>query len=239
MPGPADCRPRAAPAPADPHVLDAHGDERVDDWYWLRDRDDPAVRAYLEAENAYAEDVLAPLAPLRDRIFDEIRAPRAGDRRVGAGPRRPVGRTSPAPSRASSTRSTAAGRARHGSEPADEVLLDENALAAGHDYFSLGGFEVSPDHAVLAYSTDFTGGERYTLRFRDLDDRRRPRRRRRRRHLRARVGRRRAHLLLRPPRRRDAPARGVAARARHARADDVLVYREDDERFFVDIGRTR
>ncbi len=48
------------------------------------------------------------------------------------------------------------------------VVLDENLLADGHDYFALGGFEVTPDHAVLAYAVDFTGGERYTLRFRDL-----------------------------------------------------------------------
>ena len=48
------------------------------------------------------------------------------------------------------------------------MVLDENLLADGHDYFSLGGFEVTPDNAVLAYSVDFTGGERYSLRFRDL-----------------------------------------------------------------------
>ena len=51
-----------------------HGDERVDDWYWLRERDNPEVIAYLEAENAYADAVLAPSRPLRDRIFAEIKA---------------------------------------------------------------------------------------------------------------------------------------------------------------------
>ena len=61
---------RAAAPPA--RRCSEHGDERVDDWYWLRDRDDPDVIAYLEAENAYADAMLAPLAPLRDRIFDEI-----------------------------------------------------------------------------------------------------------------------------------------------------------------------
>ena len=60
-------------APRRPHVLSIHGDDRADDWYWLRDRDDPAVRAYLEAENEYAEAALAPAAALRDRIFAEIR----------------------------------------------------------------------------------------------------------------------------------------------------------------------
>src|SRR4051794_15275843 len=61
-------------APRHQHVLSIHGDDRADDWYWLRERDDPAVIAYLEAENAYAESLLEPAAPLRDRIFDEIRS---------------------------------------------------------------------------------------------------------------------------------------------------------------------
>jgi oligopeptidase B len=60
-------RPTPPQAPRRPHVLRNHGDERVDDWYWLRERDDPAVIAHLEAENAYAEAVLAPAAELRDR----------------------------------------------------------------------------------------------------------------------------------------------------------------------------
>src|SRR5258708_7562564 len=61
-------------APRRPHVLVAHGDERVDDWYWLRDRNDPGVIAYLEAENAYTDAVLAPAAPLRQRLYQEIKS---------------------------------------------------------------------------------------------------------------------------------------------------------------------
>src|SRR4051794_5706063 len=57
-----------------PHVLTEHGDKRVDDWYWLRNRDDPAVLAYLEAENDYADVVLASQAALREHIFEEIRS---------------------------------------------------------------------------------------------------------------------------------------------------------------------
>ena len=55
-----------------------------------------------------------------------------------------------------------------GPEDVEQVLLDENVLAEGHDYFSLGNFSISPDHRWLVYSTDTTGGERYTMRFRDL-----------------------------------------------------------------------
>ena len=54
-------------------MLTLHGDERIDDWYWLRERDDPEVLAYLDAENRYADAALAPLDELRDRIYEEIR----------------------------------------------------------------------------------------------------------------------------------------------------------------------
>src|SRR5207253_10504908 len=60
-------------APRRPTVLVAHGDERVDDWYWLRDREDPAVLAYLEAENAFTEAVMAPTAVLQETLFAEIK----------------------------------------------------------------------------------------------------------------------------------------------------------------------
>ena len=60
-------------APRRPVVLRAHGDERVDDWYWLRDRDDAQVREYLEAENAYTRDVMAQTEPLQQQLFEEIK----------------------------------------------------------------------------------------------------------------------------------------------------------------------
>ena len=110
---------------------------------------------------------------------DRAAARRGSSRRSRAASRRPTSRrrsrtgrgsTTRARSRAGSTRCTA-GAARGTSADGDEqVLLDENVAAEGHDYFSLGGFDVTPDHRVLAYAVDRDGGERYTLRFRDLDD---------------------------------------------------------------------
>src|SRR3954466_1992698 len=223
-------------APRRPQTLEIHGDERVDDWYWLRNRDDPDVRAYLEAENAYAESVLAPAAPLRDRIYDEI-----GGRVQETDESAPV----PDGPWVYSSR-TAEGRQYpihcrrpRGSADGEQILLDENLLAAGHDYFSLGGFEISPDHRVLAYSIDLNGGERYTLRFRDLDtgadlddvvdnvtyglawadDAR-------------------TCFYVRPDEAMR-PDEVWRHRLGSDPADDTLAYREDDERFFIDIGRSR
>ena len=160
-----------------PVELVAHGDVRVDDWYWLRDKDDPAVIAHLSEENAYTEAEMARTAGLQQALFDEMVArieetdlsvpARKGPwlyytRTVEGGSyaihcRRPVGPGGP-------------GGDDIGSETRDEqVLLDENLLAEGHGYFALGNLSVSPDHRRMVYSTDTSGGERYTMRFVDLD----------------------------------------------------------------------
>jgi oligopeptidase B len=239
MPGTESPAARANPPRARrvPHVLRAHGDERDDDWYWLRNRDDPDVIAYLETENAYADTMLAPLVSLRDRVFEEIKArvqETDESAPVAEGPWEYTSRTEEGSQYAIHCR-----RPRGEGAATARVVLDENALAEGHDYFSLGGFEVTPDHAVLAYSVDFSGGERYTLRFRDLttgneledvvedvtyglawaDDAR-------------------TCFYVRPdhamrPHEVWRHVLGTPA------ADDVLVLREDDERFYMGVERTR
>ncbi len=146
--------------------LEAHGDVRIDDWFWLRDKEDPEVIAHLEAENAYTEATMAGTAPLREALYDEMVARiEETDLSVPArkGPWLYYGRTVEGSSYAIHCR-----RPAEGPEDAEEVLLDENVLAEGHDYFALGALSVSPDHRWLAYSTDTTGGERHTMRFLDL-----------------------------------------------------------------------
>ena len=150
-----------------PVVLTEHGDQRVDDWYWLRERDNPEVVAYLEAENSYADAVLASSRELEDRLFAEIKA-RIQETDVSApvpdGPWEYLTRTHEGQQYAVHCR-----RPRGGTETEETVLLDENVEAEGHDYFSLGVFDISPDHRILAYAIDTNGGERHRLRFRDLD----------------------------------------------------------------------
>jgi oligopeptidase B len=162
-----------------PVRLEAHGDVRFDDWYWLRDKDDPAVIEHLRAENAYTESAMAGTAGLREALFDEIVARiQETDLTVPVkkGPWLYYGRTAegssygihcrrplPPPGAEASSLDDPAGPVE-----GEQVLLDENALAEGHDYFAVGNLAVSPDHRWLVYSTDTTGGERYTMCFTDL-----------------------------------------------------------------------
>jgi oligopeptidase B len=155
-----------------------HGDTVVDEYAWLQTKDDPETIAYLEAENAFTEDATAHLSALRETLFDEIKLrtretdlsvpTRKGGfwyytrtvegKQYGIQCRRAVaiGEVDPP--------STEDGAALAG----EEVLLDGNELAEGRKFFALGTFDVSPDGRWLAYSTDFDGDERFTLRIKDL-----------------------------------------------------------------------
>jgi oligopeptidase B len=167
-----------------PATTTHHGRTRVDEYEWLRASDDPDVTAYLEAENAYAQERVAHLADLRETIFGEIKArtketdlsvpSRMRDhwyyarsfegREYGATCRVPIRDaddwTPPRPDEDSVPDQPAL--------PGEELLLDLNDLAEGHEFFALGGSSVSPDGNLLAYSTDTTGDERFTVRVKDL-----------------------------------------------------------------------
>ena len=142
-----------------------HGDTVVDEYEWLRDKDDPETIAYLEAENAYTEARTAHLAePARATIFEEIKArtqetdlsvPDPQGRLVvlhpdGRGPavRRPAAAARSADGETGPRRSPRTAPPLAG----EQVLLDGNELAEGHEFFSLGAFDVSPDGRWLAYS---------------------------------------------------------------------------------------
>jgi oligopeptidase B len=151
--------------------LEAHGDVRIDDWYWLADKEDPAVIEHLVAENTYTEAVTAATADLRDQLFNEMVA-RIEETDLSVPARKGrwlyYSRTVEGSSYGIHCRRPAGtGDEAEGDE---EVILDENILAEGHDYFAIGNLAISPDHRWLAYSTDTSGGERYTMRFRDLEN---------------------------------------------------------------------
>jgi oligopeptidase B len=163
-------------APQRPHTLTTFGQDRQDPWYWLRERDDPEVLAYLEAENAYTEETLAPFEGLRTALFEEMKG-RILETDMSVPSRRGpwwyYGRTEEGRDYTIHCRrpAGAVGELPPAGEPGvqEQILLDENQLAEGHDYFAVGTAVVSPDHNTLAYGTDTTGNERYDLSFRSLD----------------------------------------------------------------------
>ncbi len=166
----------APPGPARrPTVLCAHEDERVDNWYWLRDRDDPAVVAHLKAENAYADACLADQAGARQALYDEMVARIAETDLsvpVRRGPWWYYHRTEEKKNYPIHCRRPAADDAPPvdpGPAADEQVLLDENELAEGLAFFEVANLAISPDHGWLAYATDTTGGEIFDLTFRRLD----------------------------------------------------------------------
>jgi oligopeptidase B len=159
-----------------------HGDTVTDEYAWLTDKDDPATIAYLKAENAYTEALTSPLNPLAETIFTEIRA-RTQESDLSV-PVRKGGWWHYTRTVAGKQYQVHCRRAVQPGEvippmaadglPLDgeEILLDGNELAAGSSFFSLGAFRLSPDQRRLAYSTDFSGDERFTLRVKDLAENR-------------------------------------------------------------------
>jgi oligopeptidase B len=225
--------PRARPIP---HCEERHDDIRIDEFYWLRQRENPEVMAYLEAENAWTAAAMAHTEPLQRQLYEELvgrlqqtdlSVPEQVDRWLYYS-RTETGRQYPI-------------FCRRLDDPAgnEEVLLDLNVLSVGAAYCRLGGRDVSPDHRYLAWSVDTSGAEQFELRVRDLAT---------------------GELL---PDRIPNTARGVAwandsrtffyvtldparrpyAVHRHRLGDppeaDRTVYVEPDEAFFAEVSRTR
>ena len=148
-----------------PVELTAFGDTRVDNYYWLRERDNAEVIKYLEAENAYTDAVLEPFDDLRQTLFNTIKE---RTQETDTSPPVPLrafeyySRTHEGGQYPDSCR-----RPRGGGE--ETVLLDRNAMAEGHDYLSCIGPRVSPNDNLGLYATDFDGSEKYTIRVRNLD----------------------------------------------------------------------
>ncbi len=142
----------------------SHGYERVDEYAWLAVRTDPAVRAHLEAENAYAREVLRPTEALQRELYEEMVA-RIDEDTVSApvreGPFLYYVRTAKGKNYPIHCRRPIEGGPEH-------VYFDENAFAEGHTYFHVSEIDVDFDHRILAYTVDTSGDERYDLRFRDL-----------------------------------------------------------------------
>ncbi|MFQ5935543.1 MAG: S9 family peptidase [Acidiferrobacterales bacterium] len=152
-------------APKRHKTLKQHGITRVDPWFWLRDQNDPATIEYLKAENAYTKAIMKPTEGLQQALYAEMRARiKEDDASVPEQEgsyfyyhRHEKGAQYPVYCR------------KHQTLTADEeVILNVNALAAGQSYFRLGICENSPDHRYLAYSVDLDGSEAFTIHVKDL-----------------------------------------------------------------------
>jgi len=152
-------------APTEDHREVRHGATVIDNYYWLREKSNPKVVAYLEAENAYTQAMTAGLAPFQDALYKEILARvkqtdlsvpvRRGDylyySRTEEGKQYPI-----------------ECRRKGAMDAPEEVLLDLNELAKTHKFVGLGRFVVSDDHNMLAYTIDYTGFRQYGLQVKNL-----------------------------------------------------------------------
>ncbi len=170
----------SAPVAAKVPFLRVHHGDTVDDPYeWLRAKDDAAVREHLDAENAYTDARTAHLAPLRESIFQEIKG-RTLETDLSVPSRRGdywyYGRTVEGQQYGIQCRARVADPSEWtppqltpGVEvPHEEILLDANVEAEGHEFFSIGAFDVTDDGRLMLFGVDTTGDERYTVRVRDL-----------------------------------------------------------------------
>ena len=161
-----DMQPKPPTAAKLPFEMITLGHTRVDNYYWMNERENPEVIAYLEAENTYTEAVMAHTKPLQDKLFEEIKA-------------RLVEEDESAPYRhgdylyyrkqARTQDYAVYYRRKAAADSAEELLLDVNAIAEGHEYFQASGFTVSPDHKLAAYVTDTVGRRFFTLNILDLE----------------------------------------------------------------------
>lgn len=155
----------APAAPKRPHIMTQHGVTRVDDYYWMRDKNDPETMKYLRAESDYLEEVMGHTKPLQEKLFSEMRGriqetdstvpEKRGEyfhyERHEAGKQYPI-----------------FCRKHRSLDAPEEILLDQNALAEGKPFCGISGIETSPDGSKLAYLADFDGAEIFTIYIKDL-----------------------------------------------------------------------
>nr|MBA3968625.1 hypothetical protein [Gemmatimonadota bacterium] len=163
--------PAASTTPAPPvaqvisHTHTMHGDVREDPYFWLRDRNNPEVISYLEAENRYTDALMEPTGALQEKLYQEMlgrikqtdlsvptrRGPYYYYTRTEEGQQYPI-----------------FARKRGSLDAPEQVLLDQNEMARGQKYFRVYTMSVSPDHRLMAFSVDTSGSEHLTLMVKDL-----------------------------------------------------------------------
>lgn len=163
MPSYKEIHPPVAPIKSRKYTI--HGEEHIDNYYWLREKENPEVIAYLEAENAYMKAMMKHTEKFRKRLYQEMRSWIQED---DISAPEPSGNLLYYSCTEKDKQYKAYYRKKNSSNALEELLLDENKLAEGQEYFSLGIFKVSPNHKLLAYSVDLNGLEEYTIYIKNL-----------------------------------------------------------------------
>jgi len=223
------------PQPA-AHPLDfeIHGHRRTDEYAWLQNPADPLVQEHLRAENAYADGLMRPTQKLQRALYKEIRSRIKEDDMsvpVKDGPYTYYVRMKKGKQYAIHCR-------REGEKGREQIILDENELAKGHSFFSLGSAEVSSDHRLLSYTIDTKGDENHTLYVKNLET---------------------GELIGEPIHSVDAvvwtadsrhlvytleehpypPRKAFLHKLRTPQSADVLLYEEHDPQWYVAVGKSR
>ena len=152
-------------AKKEPKVTAINGQKLVDNYFWLRDKKNPDVKAYLDAENVYTDAVMKPTEPLQKKLYDEMLS-RIKETDVEV-PYKEGGYFYYARTEAGKQYGIRC-RKKGSMDAPEEILLDVNELAKGQTFMSLGAYNVSDDGNLLAYSTDNTGYRQFTLAVKDL-----------------------------------------------------------------------
>lgn len=234
--------PRVTPQPV---TLSHHGHDRIDPYYWLNQRTNDDVLQHLRAENEYYRERLTPLSELSSTIFEEIKA-RIDETDLSVPVRRGpwwyFDRTIEGLDYPISVRTPAVNDTPPVVLPGpvgdnEQVVLDENEIARGHDFCSIGVLSVSPDHQWVAVGVDFEGNERHRLTVRSLGDLESPRDEIDDVYYGFAWANDNEHFFY--TRVDDAMRPWQVWRHRMGTKDDVLVFQEDDARFNVGVQRTR
>lgn len=146
-------------------ILEKHGDQRVDPYFWMNERENPEVLDYLKKENDYADYILKSTEDLEENLYEEMKARYKKDDeslpyffngywyivRYEAGKEYPIFT-----------------RKKDSLEQQEELLLDVNVLAGGHSFFEIGSMAISPDNQLGSYSTDTVGRRIYSIKFKNV-----------------------------------------------------------------------
>ena len=149
-----------------PHNLEKHGDVRVDNYYWLNDKENPEVISYLEAEKSYYESLTGHTKKFQTELFDEMKSRiKEDDTSVPYKQngywyitRYEIGKEYPIYA-----------RKKDNLEAPEEIMFDGNEMAKGHEYFSIGGLAISPDNKFAAFGVDTVSRRQYVIRIKNLE----------------------------------------------------------------------